>query len=72
MDEYSGFEGLCDSDRRSVIPYVHERTGVVLLKPAMPEPAYLSPTVKMRLPEPFVAQGRAVILRLGVRQVAPW
>jgi hypothetical protein len=38
---------------------------VVLLKPA-----YLSAPVKWRLPEPFIAQGRAVIMTLEARQMA--
>jgi hypothetical protein len=42
MDERSGYEDLHGSDHRSVIPYVHGRTGVVLLKHALPEPAFLS------------------------------
>jgi hypothetical protein len=33
VDERDGHEDLCGSDRRSVIPYVYGRTGVVLLKP---------------------------------------
>jgi hypothetical protein len=32
MDERGGHEDLCGSGRRNVIPYVHERTRVVLLK----------------------------------------
>jgi hypothetical protein len=43
MDERGGHEDLRDSGRRSVIPYVHGRTGVVLLKPALPEPAFFIP-----------------------------
>jgi hypothetical protein len=39
IDERGGHEGLHGSGRRSVIPYVHRRTGVVLLKPAL-EPAF--------------------------------
>jgi hypothetical protein len=33
MDEHGGHEDLRGSSRRSVIPYVHGRTRVVLLKP---------------------------------------
>jgi hypothetical protein len=41
MDERSGHKDLCCLNRRIVIPYVHGRTGVVLLKSALPEAAYL-------------------------------
>jgi hypothetical protein len=68
IDERGGHEGLHGSGRRSVIPYVHRRTGVVLLKPAL-EPAFSRRPVKRRLPEPFIAQGRAVTLRPRARQV---
>jgi hypothetical protein len=34
MDEHGGHEDLHGSGHRSVIPYVHGKTGVVLLKPA--------------------------------------
>jgi hypothetical protein len=44
---------------------------VVLLKSALPEPAFFHP-VKRRLPEPFIAQGRTVTLRPEAQQVAPW
>jgi hypothetical protein len=66
MDERGRYEDLRGSDRRSVIPYVHGRTIVVLLKPALPESAFLSTLVKRHLPEPFIAQGRTVTLRPGV------
>jgi hypothetical protein len=55
MDERGGHEDLCDSGRRSVILYVHRRARVVLLKPALLGPAFLSAPVKMLLPEPFIA-----------------
>jgi hypothetical protein len=32
IDERGGHQDLRDSGRRSVIPYVHERMGVVLFK----------------------------------------
>jgi hypothetical protein len=35
MDERGGHEDLCGSGRRNVIPYVHERTRVVLFKPPL-------------------------------------
>jgi hypothetical protein len=44
---------------------------IVLLKPALPEHGFLSAPMKWRMPEPFIAQGRTVTLRPGVRQVAP-
>jgi hypothetical protein len=40
IDERGGHEGLRGSGYRSVIPYVHGRTGVILLKPTLPEPAF--------------------------------
>jgi hypothetical protein len=46
IDERGGHKDLRGSDRQSVIPYVHERTGVVLLKHALPEPAFLSTPMK--------------------------
>jgi hypothetical protein len=55
MDERGGHEDLCDSGHRSVILYVHGRARVVLLKPALLGPAFLSAPVKMLLPEPFIA-----------------
>jgi hypothetical protein len=45
--------------------------GVVLLKFALTEPAFLSAPEKWRLPEPFIAQGRAVTMSPEARQVAP-
>jgi hypothetical protein len=44
--------------------------GVVLLKPALAEPAFLSAPEKWRLTEPFIAQGRAVTMSPEARQVA--
>jgi hypothetical protein len=70
MDERSGYEDLRGSGRRSVIPYIHGRTEVVLLKPALFEPAFLSAPEKWRLPEPFIAQGRTVTMSPEARQVA--
>jgi hypothetical protein len=58
MDECGGHEDLRDSNRRSVIPYAHGRTRVVLLKPALPEPAFSSTPVKRRLPKSFIAKVR--------------
>jgi hypothetical protein len=42
MDERGGHEDLCGLGHRSVIPYVHGRTKVVLLKPALSETAFSS------------------------------
>jgi hypothetical protein len=42
MDERGGHEDLCGSGRQSVMPYVHGRTKVVLLKPALSETAFSS------------------------------
>jgi hypothetical protein len=44
---------------------------VILLRPALPEPAFLSALVKRCLPEPFIAQGWAVTLRLEAWQMTP-
>jgi hypothetical protein len=69
MDEYGGHKDLRGADCRSVIPYVHGRTGVVLLKHALPEPVFLSASQKWRLLNPFIAQDRAVTMSPNVRQV---
>jgi hypothetical protein len=56
IDERGGHENLCGSARRSVIPYIHGRTGVVLLKSALPfspplrSGAYLGNYKKSRRP----------------------
>jgi hypothetical protein len=42
IDERDEHKNLRGSNRWSVIPYVHERTGVVLFKSALPESAFLS------------------------------
>jgi hypothetical protein len=39
-----------------------QENGVVLFKLALPELAFLSAPKKWRLPEPFIAQGQAVIM----------
>jgi hypothetical protein len=41
--------------------------GVVLLKSALPEPAFLFAPEKWRLPKPFIAQGRAVTMSPEIR-----
>jgi hypothetical protein len=70
MDERGGHEDLRGSGHRGVIPHIHGRTELYCLSLASPEPAYLSANlfltpVKRRLPEPFIAQGRIVMLRPG-------
>jgi hypothetical protein len=45
MNEHVGHEDLCGSVHQSVIPYIHGKTGVVLLKTALPEPAFF-PTLR--------------------------
>jgi hypothetical protein len=67
MDECGGHEDLRDSGHRSIIPYLHEGTRVILLNHALPEPAFLSAPVKRRMFKPFIAQGWAVTLRPGAR-----
>jgi hypothetical protein len=59
MDERGGHDVLHGSGRRSVIPYVHERTGL-----------YCSSLPCLCEPEPFIAQGRAVTMSTEARQVA--
>jgi hypothetical protein len=71
MDEHGGHEDLRGLGRRSVKPYVHRRTELYCsILPCLSLPFSFTP-VKGRLPEPFIAQGRAVTLRPGARQVAP-
>jgi hypothetical protein len=67
MDERGGHEDLCGSDRQSVIPYVHRRTELYCSSLSCLSLLFLSTPVKRRLPEPFIAQGRAVTLRPGAR-----
>jgi hypothetical protein len=78
IDERDEHEDLHGSSYRSVIPYIHRRTGLYclsLLCLCEPE-AYLFPAstpilVKWRLPEPFIAQGQVVTMSPKARQVAP-
>jgi hypothetical protein len=64
MDERGGHEDLRGSGHRSVIPYVHGRTELYCSSLSYLSLPICPPTpVKRRLPEPFIAQGRAVILR---------
>jgi hypothetical protein len=69
MDEHGGHEDLRDSGRRSIIPYIHGRTRVVLLKPALVEPDFLSASQKWHMSEPFIAQARVVTMNPKARQV---
>jgi hypothetical protein len=69
MNECGGYEDLCGSGRRSVITYVHERTELYCSSLYESEP-FFPTSVKRCLPDPFIAQGRVVTMRLGARQVA--
>jgi hypothetical protein len=71
MDKCGGYEDLRGSGRRSVIPYVHGRTELYCSNLPYLSLPFSSTTVKWRLPEPFIDQGRAVTLRPEARQVAP-
>jgi hypothetical protein len=71
MDERSGHKDLRGSGRRSVIPYVHRKTELYCSSLPCLSLSFSSAPVKWRLPEPFIAQGRAVTLRPGARQVVP-
>jgi hypothetical protein len=75
MDEHGGHEDLCGLGRRIVIPYVHGRTewycSSLSYLSLIFFPTFLSTLVKWRLPEPFIAQGRAVTMSSEARQVAP-
>jgi hypothetical protein len=56
IDERGGHEDLRDSDRQTVISYVHGRTELYFSK--LYEHGPFSPTpVKRCLPDPFIAQG---------------
>jgi hypothetical protein len=71
IDEHGGHEDLCGSGRRSVIPYVHGRTGLYCSSlPCLCEPEPFSTPVKWHLPEPLIAQGRTVTMSPEARQVA--
>jgi hypothetical protein len=75
IDERSRHEDLHGLDHRSVIPYVHGRTELYCSSlPYLCEPEPFSfdqPTpLKWRMPEPFIAQGRAVTMSFEARQVA--
>jgi hypothetical protein len=71
MDEHGGYEDLRGSGRRSVIPYVHGRAELYCTSLPCLSLLFSSAPVKWRPPEPFIAQGQAVTLRPGARQVAP-
>jgi hypothetical protein len=71
MDERGGHKDLHGLGRWSVIPYVRGRTGVVLLKSALPEPFLFLTPVKRCLPGPFIAQDQVVTMRPRAQQVAP-
>jgi hypothetical protein len=67
IDEHGRHENLRDSGRRSVIPYVHMRTELyysIMSCLCEPEPylSFRSTHVKWRIPEPFITQGRTIIM----------
>jgi hypothetical protein len=62
IDERGEHENLHGSSRQSVIPYIHARTGVILLKLALPEPPFWSTPEKQRLSKLFITQGRTVTM----------
>jgi hypothetical protein len=69
MDERGGHEDLRGSSRRSVIPYVHERTELYCSSlPCLSLPFFFP--MKRCLSDPFIAQGRVVTMRPGPRQMA--
>jgi hypothetical protein len=70
IDEHSGHEDLRGSDRRSVIPYVHERTELYCSNLYEPESFLFLTSWKWRLPESFITQGRVVYNEPKARQVA--
>jgi hypothetical protein len=60
---------LRGSDRRSVIPYVHGRRLYCYVCGAVQ--GWVEPFQYWGLPDPFIAQGRVVTMKLRARQVAP-
>jgi hypothetical protein len=75
MDELGGREDLCDSDHRSIIPYVHGR--MVLYYSSLISSIYVSlslsffsDSLKWCLLEPFIAQSRTITTSFKARQVA--
>jgi hypothetical protein len=70
IDERGGHEDLCGLDRRSVIPYIYRRTELYCSSLPCLSHLFFLTHVKWCLPEPFIAQGWAVTLRPGARQVA--
>jgi hypothetical protein len=72
MHERGGHQDIRGSGHRSIIPYVHGRTG--LYCSSLPclcehEPFLFLTPMKWRLPEPFIAQGQAVTMSPEARQV---
>jgi hypothetical protein len=70
MDERGGHKDLRGSGHRSVIPYVHRKTELYCSSLPCLSLSFLSAPLKWRLPEPFIAQGRAVTMNPDVRHVA--
>jgi hypothetical protein len=62
VDEYGRHKDLHSSGRRSVILYVHGITELYCSSLPCLSLSFLSAPVKWRLSEPFIAQGRAVIM----------
>jgi hypothetical protein len=72
IEECGGHEDLHGSSHRGIIPYVHGRTELYFSSmPCLCEHEPFSDLVKWCVSEPFIAQGQAVTLRPGARQVAP-
>jgi hypothetical protein len=73
IDKCGGHEDLYGSDRQSVIPYVHVRTGLYCSSLSylceLETYLFLTP-VKWRFPESFLSQGRAVTMSHEARHVA--
>jgi hypothetical protein len=69
MDEHGGHQDLRGSGYRSVIPYIHGRIEMYCSSLSCLSLPFRPPL--LRLPELFIAQGRAVTLRPGAQQVAP-
>jgi hypothetical protein len=73
MDERGGHKDLCGLDHRSVIPYIHGTTKLYCSSlPCLSLSFLPPPPMKRRLPEPFIAQGRAVTLRPRGHPLVPW
>jgi hypothetical protein len=63
MDERSGHKDLRGSGRWSIISYVHGRTELYCTSLPCLNLSFFGP-VKWHMPEPFIAQGRAITMGL--------